>query len=50
MQTFDDLDVLAIMWLVMFFAGFGSITVGMWLFRTRKQPMAVYRRRRWWLV
>ena len=50
MQTFDDLDVLAIMWLVAMFAGLGCITLGLWLFRTRKRPMAVYRRRRWWLV
>jgi hypothetical protein len=50
MQTFDDLDVLAIMWLVSMFAGLGSIAFGLWMLRTRKPPMAVYRRRRWWLV
>jgi len=49
MQTFDDLDVLAIMWLLLCFVSIATAAICVWLFRTRKPPMAVYRRRRWWL-
>jgi hypothetical protein len=50
MQTYDDLDVLALLWMLMCFLSMVIAIIAVWLFRTRKQPMAVYRRRRWWLV
>lgn len=49
MQTFDSLDLLALLWLGLMFAALGAVTVAMLVFQPRRRPMGVVRRRRWWL-
>ena len=56
MQTYDDLDILALMWLGMFFAAMVVLTiVGTYFERRAKglpspQPMATRRHARWYRI